>query len=169
MGLFSSLFKKETGATTSAIATTDSLNTNKIEDVCFALCWLVGEVGESWVHVVLQDKNEEKNWSEAMEIYAQIDSWTINHLEITSLNTIESYQKLGLPYEIASFLSRIPFEGNYGNLTFAFEEEANAPSTHTQTVLSAMHNGVAKGRKIRGNRHEVTIEDRKGLLVCKVD
>ena len=167
MGLFGSLFKKETIAST--VSTTCALKPNSIEDVSFALCWLIGEVGESWVHVVLQDENKARNCTEVMEISAQIDSWTINHLGITSLNTTEAYQKLGLPCEIASFLSNIPFKGSYGNLTFTFEKEVKSPSSHTQTVLVAMKNGVAKGRKIRGNTREATIEDRKGFLVCKVD
>lgn len=171
MGLFSSLFKKaSTAPTVPAKTNLYSLDPSKIDDICFALCWLIGEVNDSWLTVCLQDENaNNKICPEYMSVVAVVDNHKLNYNSITSLNTAEAYQKLGLPFEIADFLAAIPFEQkNFNELKYVFPKGEYPPSYFKQRVLSAMQDGVTKARRIQMNTARYKIEDR-GILTCKVD
>lgn len=174
MGIFKWLFggneQKNTTSPVSAAPSSSRFDKDSIEDVCYALSWLVAEAGDSWVHAVLQDENPQKGWPEVMSVSATIDNWQLEKHGITTMNTAASYQKLGLPADVAQFLASIPFEQKNGSdISYTFSHVPGNPSAYTNDVMAAMRKGSSRSRSVQANTREVKIEDRKGFVVCKVD
>ena len=175
MGIFKWLFggneEKQVVSPVRAVpATSNQFDKDSIEDVCYALSWLVAEAGESWVHAILQDENPQKGWPEVMSVSATVDNWQLEKHGITTINTPVSYQKLGLPADVAQFLASIPFEQKNGNvISYTFSSVPGKPSAYTNDVMAAMRKGSSRSRFVQANTREVKIEDKKGFVVCKVD
>ena len=175
MGIFKWLFggneqKSTTSPVSAAPSSCSRFDKDSIEDVCYALSWLVAEAGDSWVHAVLQDENPQKGWPEVMQVSATIDNWRLEKLGITTINAAVSYQKMGLPADVAQFLASIPFEQQNGStITYTFSRTPGNPSAYTNDVMAAMRKGSSRSRFVQANTREVKIEDRKGFVSCKVD
>ena len=174
MGIFKWLFgdneQKNTTPPVSAAPSSSRFDKDSIEDVCYALSWLVAEAGDSWVHAVLQDENPQKGWPEVMSVSATIDNWRLEKLGITTINSVSSYQKLGLSADVAQFLASIPFEQKNGcEISYTFTNVPGKPSEHTNDVMNAMRKGSSKSKYVQANTREVKIKDMQGFVTCNVD
>lgn len=171
MGLFSSLLggKKNQGIGSAQKDHMPVIRYNKenVYDVSLALSCLVTNADESWLHVVLQDENKEKEWPKVMSVSATVDNWRLEHLGITELHNVNSYRKLEVPEDIAQFLASIPFVTSRKNeIEYKFSTLPEYPSTYTHGVMDSMRKGcsMSKYAMVR----DVKIEDRKGFVVCNV-
>lgn len=144
----------------------DANDPTEIFKLANALSFLVGNVGNiSYVHVVLQDEDAVKHWPKVMSISASIDDWKDKSCRLDTA----TFEKLGLPYATARYLSSVPFTISHGDtLEYTFTVTPQYLSAYKAGVLEEMRKGVSKSIYVTTGTHKAEIKD-CGFLSCFVD
>ena len=172
MGIFSRIFSKSRNnqhiAKPIQSPKYDASNPNEILKIANAMCHLAANAGDSGVYIALQDANTAKGIQNYMSLLASIDncSGTCQH-------NVSSFQKFGLPINIATYLASVPFSvtlcANSTEFKLEFGAMPDYPSSLSSAIIDEMKKGLSQSRFIISGVRHAEINADIGVLRCRVD
>lgn len=168
MGILKRLFRNSNNANSSSqnVRLFDENDFKEFLPLVRNLSWLVANVGSfSSLYVTYRDAAQSDSGVSVLSVCVSLDDWTENG----NTNTAESFIKNGISASVAKHLASVPFTVAGDALIFTFKNAPASLSPLKSSIVSEIRAGLALSDYVKAGVRDIRIDEKIGVITCRVD